>query len=209
MCSFFFFFFFARPTDPPSREGGRWETKHFMILWGWPKPIESRPFSDPAWFDWHFAPCNGIQASLGFWIPCHGFRTPATGFQSLVGFLVGFRILWAVFSIPKPRIPDSTAKIARIPESGFLYMGWEIIVDATSGTYNALRASPPAKWQNRCCCLPHICIALHLTDEHSLLLKSELFLSLIRLDLNLLRCQEQRYLLSSQCWVQGFHLQCS
>ena len=23
-------FFFARPTDPPSREGGRWETKHFM-----------------------------------------------------------------------------------------------------------------------------------------------------------------------------------
>ena len=26
----FFLFFFARPTDPPSREGGRWETKHFM-----------------------------------------------------------------------------------------------------------------------------------------------------------------------------------
>ena len=25
-----FFFFFARPTDPPSREGGRWETEHFM-----------------------------------------------------------------------------------------------------------------------------------------------------------------------------------
>ena len=23
-------FFFARPTDPPSQEGGRWETKHFM-----------------------------------------------------------------------------------------------------------------------------------------------------------------------------------
>ena len=22
--------FFARPTDPPSREGGRWETKHFI-----------------------------------------------------------------------------------------------------------------------------------------------------------------------------------
>ena len=27
---FIFFFFFARPTDPPSREGGRWETKHFI-----------------------------------------------------------------------------------------------------------------------------------------------------------------------------------
>jgi len=26
----FILFFFARPTDPPSREGGRWETKHFM-----------------------------------------------------------------------------------------------------------------------------------------------------------------------------------
>ena len=28
----FFFFFFARPTDPPSREGGRLETKHFMEM---------------------------------------------------------------------------------------------------------------------------------------------------------------------------------
>ncbi len=26
----FIFIFFARPTDPPSREGGRWETKHFI-----------------------------------------------------------------------------------------------------------------------------------------------------------------------------------
>ena len=182
--SFFLFFFFARPTDPPPREGGGWEKKHFMILWGWPKPIENRPFSDPAWFDWHFASCNGIQDSLGFCIPCRGFRIPATGFQSLVGF----RIFLAVFWIPKPRIPDSTAKISRLPESGFLFMDWDIIVDATSGTYNALRASPPAKLQNRCCCLPHICIALHLIDEHSVLLKSELFLSLIGLDLYLLWC---------------------
>ena len=27
-----FILFFARPTDPPSREGGRWETKHFMRM---------------------------------------------------------------------------------------------------------------------------------------------------------------------------------
>ena len=27
---FIFIIFFARPTDPPSREGGRWETKHFI-----------------------------------------------------------------------------------------------------------------------------------------------------------------------------------
>ena len=53
-----------------------------------------------------------------------------------------------------------------------------------SGTYNALRATPPPKLQNQCCCLPHICIALHLTDEHSVLLKSGLFLSLIGLDLD-------------------------
>ena len=26
----FILFFFARPTDSPLREGGRWETKHFM-----------------------------------------------------------------------------------------------------------------------------------------------------------------------------------
>ena len=70
------------------------------------KPIENRRFSDRAWFDWHFASCKGIQDSLGFWIPCRGFRIPVTGFQSLVGF----RILWAVFWIPKPRIPDSTSK---------------------------------------------------------------------------------------------------
>ena len=29
-CIHSFFFFFARPTDPPLREGERWETKHFM-----------------------------------------------------------------------------------------------------------------------------------------------------------------------------------
>ena len=36
-----------------------------------------------------------------------------SGFQSLVGF----RIPWAVFQIPEPRIPDSTSKIARIQDS--------------------------------------------------------------------------------------------
>ena len=53
-----------------------------------------------------------------------------SGFHSLVGF----RIPWAVFWIPKPRILDSTSKIfpdfgfymskfSQIPESGFTYMG--------------------------------------------------------------------------------------
>ena len=38
-----------------------------------------------------FAPCKGIQGSLGFWIPRRGFRIPGAGFQSLsveVGFWI-------------------------------------------------------------------------------------------------------------------------
>ena len=27
------------------------------------------------------APCEGIQDSLGFWIPCRGFQSPITGFR--------------------------------------------------------------------------------------------------------------------------------
>ena len=89
------------------------------------------------------APCKGIQDSLGFCIVCLGFGIPGTGFQSLsveFGFWIpvssgpGFRIPWALYRIPKPRIPDSTGNIFPgfcIPrekfscslESGFSYMG--------------------------------------------------------------------------------------
>ena len=48
-------------------------------------------------------PCKGIQDSLWFWIPYHGFRILSTGFQLLVGF-----------QNPKPRIPDSPCKISQI-----------------------------------------------------------------------------------------------
>ena len=55
--------------------------------------------------------------------PLHGFRSPGTGFQSLSverGFWIppfsGFRIPWAVFRIPEPRIPQ--ANISRILYSG-------------------------------------------------------------------------------------------
>ena len=34
--------FFARPTDPPSREGGRWETKHFIGMI-WPNDLDTNP----------------------------------------------------------------------------------------------------------------------------------------------------------------------
>ena len=97
------------------------------------KPIDNQPFFHPAWFDWHLPHVRESKTVLD-----SGFHTVDFGFQVLdssicqwnlkSGFqsLVGFRILWAVFLIPKPRIPDSTAKIARIPECGFLYMGRDI-----------------------------------------------------------------------------------
>ena len=64
-----------------------------------------------------FTPCVGcmqIQDSLWFWIPRLGFRIPGTGSQSLSTELnsnrYGIRTPWAVFQIPKPRVPDSTSK---------------------------------------------------------------------------------------------------
>ena len=71
-----------------------------------------------------FPPCKGIQDSLGFWIPRHGLRIPGTRFIPCQWDLVfefqsiiGFRITWAVFRIPEPRIPDSTSKFSRIQDS--------------------------------------------------------------------------------------------
>ena len=62
-----------------------------------------------------FAPCKVIQDSLGFQIPCCRFRIPGTPFQSFsVEF--GFRIPWALFWIPKRKIPDSTSN--NFPDSG-------------------------------------------------------------------------------------------
>ena len=58
---------------------------------------------------YQFAPYKGIQVSLRFGIPSHGFRIPGTGFQSLVGFRI-FLKLYSGFK--NPRIPDSRAKMA-------------------------------------------------------------------------------------------------
>ena len=58
------------------------------------------------------APCKGFEDSLEFWIQCRGFRILGTGFQSLsvelgiwIPIILGFQIPWAVFRIPKLRIP--------------------------------------------------------------------------------------------------------
>ena len=65
-------------------------------------------------FNSGFAPCKGIQDSLGFWIPRHGFRILGTGFQSLQVKL-GFWI--PIVS----RIPDSLSCFAdsKTRDSGF------------------------------------------------------------------------------------------
>ena len=53
---------------------------------------------------YQFAPYKGIQVSLRFGIPSHGFRIPGTGFQSLVGFRI-FLKLYSGFKNPGFRIP--------------------------------------------------------------------------------------------------------
>ena len=91
---------------------------------------------------------NPRQSSIldsGFWIPHHGSQTPITGFQSLsmkiwfrIQKFVGFRIPWAVFWIPKPRIPDSTSKFSQILDStskNFLHSGIRIPLHETKGFF--------------------------------------------------------------------------
>lgn len=62
---------------------------------------------------WHLdvTPCKENQESLGFWIPLSGFRILCqwnldSEFQSFARF----RIPWAEFRSPKPRIPDYFTK---------------------------------------------------------------------------------------------------
>ena len=84
------------------------------------------------------ASCKGIQDSVWFRIPHHGFRIPDTGFRILCQWnlhsglqsLVWFWIPWAVFRIPNPRVPYSKT-IFRIPDSRFPYMGSHVPVTCT------------------------------------------------------------------------------
>ena len=57
-----------------------------------------------------FAPCKGIQDSLGFWIPYRGFQIPDTAFQFLsVELRFWIPIVIVGFQIPRVifRNPDS------------------------------------------------------------------------------------------------------
>ena len=98
-------------------------------------------------------PCKGIQNSLGFLIPCHRFLIPGTGIPVLVsgiwildsGFqsLVGFRILWTVFRIPRPRISVFTLS-KFFPDFGFHEQNFP-----HSGIRNPDFLTWGEMWQNR------------------------------------------------------------
>ena len=81
-----------------------------------------------------FFPCKKLQDSLGFWTPRRGFRIPGTGFQSL-SVKLRFWILivsgipdstFQYFGFHKQNFPEcriTRAKISRIPEPAFPYVG--------------------------------------------------------------------------------------
>ena len=62
------------------------------------------------------------KTAAKFWIPCDGLWILGTGFRILcqwkldswIPIVSGFQILWPVFWIQKPRIPDSTANTCLI-----------------------------------------------------------------------------------------------
>ena len=58
-----------------------------------------------------FAPCKAIKVSPGFRIPGTGFHSISVQLGFWIPSLLVFRILWAVFRIPKHSIPDYTSKI--------------------------------------------------------------------------------------------------
>ena len=108
-----------------------------------------------------FAQCEGIQGSLGVWIPRHGFRILGTGFQSLSVELA----FWIPIAngIPDPLscIPDSKAQDSgfhmqifrwfRIPDANF--SGFQIpnanfsrIPDSTSKNFPDSGIRIPLHW---------------------------------------------------------------
>ena len=56
---------------------------------------------------------HAVDSGFQYWIPDSCQWNLDSGFESLVGFWIPY----AVFRIPKPRIPDSTIKISPIPDS--------------------------------------------------------------------------------------------
>ena len=55
------------------------------------KKVSDNVKSDP------IAPCKGIQNSLGFWIPCRGFRIPGTRFRISAQWIPDSQKSWIPF----------------------------------------------------------------------------------------------------------------
>ena len=60
-------------------------------------PYCTVPLSVIIFWDVSFAPCKGIQDSLGFWIPCCGFRIPGTGFRIPAQWIPDSKKRWIPF----------------------------------------------------------------------------------------------------------------
>ena len=86
------------------------------------------------------------------WIPDSRHWNLDSGFQSMLGL----RIPWTVFRIPKPRIPQENfprfwitpAKISWIPEYGFPYMGrmGRIVANSFLKPSHSDQKNSPKKW---------------------------------------------------------------
>ena len=84
----------------------------------------------------HFAPCEGIQDSLGLWTPSRGSRIPRTGFQSLsvelgfrIPFVLGFEFpeLFSGFQSTGFRFRIPRVTMSRIPETKFPFTGQDTV----------------------------------------------------------------------------------
>ena len=112
-----------------------------------------------------FAPCKGIQDSLGFCIVCRGFGIPGTGFQSL-SVELGF---WIPISSGIPDslsfIPDSKAHDSRFHRQCFsriLYSTRNIFLDSGSGFSYIGRFQQKNRYFWLWCLLPFITGHLYL-----------------------------------------------
>ena len=96
-----------------------------------------------------------------------GFHTADSRFQVLDSslcrwnldswfqYLLKFRILWAVFRIPKPRIPDSSSTIFSGLESGFPYMMRTLFVAKDISPHDTFSHMNFPQIRSRACFLNH------------------------------------------------------
>ena len=97
-----------------TRAGIFWPQAQGSGGWGKEKKVDERSKRNPRQ-TWTLNATSRIPDSRNYCRFQPFQRNLDSGFQSLVGF----RILWNVFRIPKPKIPDSTSK--NFPDSGIRF----------------------------------------------------------------------------------------